>query len=176
MAQSSATGAVRRRDRGLVIDVLSTPRQDTAPSLAERLNGLFAAVGWTDRHGRHREYSTAEVAKAVTADPSSPATLSRSYLAMLRSGAHTNPSLAVLEALATFFNDRRPSASAEITVRDLVGREDPEDELLRRQLADRQVRAIALRAGAMTPAMRAQLLKMIEIFDQGSGSADDTEG
>ncbi|MGP3923322.1 hypothetical protein [Streptomyces sp. 8N616] len=135
-------------------------------SLAERLNALFAMVRWTDAHGRQREYSTAEVAKAVTADPSHPATLSRSYLAMLRNGSHTNPTLSVLEGLAKFFDDHREPGSPPITVQWLVAQEDPEDELLRQRLADHQVRTIAMRAGAMTPAMRKQLLKMIAVFDQ----------
>lgn len=135
-------------------------------SLAERLNALFARVRWADSHGRQREYSTADVAKAVTADPSHPATLSRSYLAMLRNGSHTNPTLSVLEGLAKFFDDHREPESPPITVRCLVAQEDPEDALLREQLAGHQVRKIAMRAGAMTPAMREQLLKMIETFDQ----------
>lgn len=135
-------------------------------SLAERLNSLFAMVRWADAHGRQREYSTAEVAKAVTTDPSHSATLSRSYLSMLRNGSHTNPTLSVLEGLAKFFDDHRPSGTPPITVQWLVAHEDPEDELLRQRLADHQVRAIAMRAGAMTPAMRKQLLKMIAILDQ----------
>jgi transcriptional regulator with XRE-family HTH domain len=140
--------------------------QGQGQSLAERLNALFAMVRWTDAHGRQREYSTAEVAKAVTADPSHPATLSRSYLAMLRNGSHTNPTLSVLEGLAKFFDDHRAPGSPPITVQWLVAQEDPEEELLRQRLADHQVRTIAMRAGAMTPAMRKQLLKMIAIFDQ----------
>uniref|UniRef100_J1RXT0 XRE family transcriptional regulator n=1 Tax=Streptomyces auratus AGR0001 TaxID=1160718 RepID=J1RXT0_9ACTN len=121
---------------------------------------------WTDAHGRQREYSTAEVAKAVTADPTHPATLSRSYLAMLRNGSHTNPTLSVLEGLAKFFDDHREAESRPITVQCLVAQEDPEDALLRERLAGHQVRKIAMRAGAMTPAMREQLLKMIETFDE----------
>jgi ESX-1-secreted protein regulator len=135
-------------------------------SLSARLNALFALARWTDTYGRQREYSTAEVAKAVTTDPSHPATLSRSYLAMLRNGSHTNPTLSVLEGIAKFFDDHRPSGTPPITVQTLVAQEDPEEELLRQQLADHQVRAIAMRAGAMTPAMRRQLLKMIAVFDQ----------
>ncbi len=147
---------------------MHTPEGDQAQqrSLAGRLNALFALTRRTDAHGRQREYSTAEVAKAVTTDPSHPATLSRSYLAMLRNGSHTNPTLSVLEGLAKFFNDHRPAGTPPITVQWLVAEEDPEDELLRQRLADHQVRAIAMRAGAMTPAMRKQLLRMIAILDQ----------
>ena len=144
-------------------------------SLAERLNALFARVRWVDAHGRQREYSTAEVAKAVTADPSHPATLSRSYLAMLRNGSHTNPTLSVLEGLAKFFDDHREPDSLPITVQCLVAQEDPEDELLRQRLAGQQVRMIAMRAGAMTPAMREELLKMIDTFDQ-DGTPDPGAG
>ncbi|MFJ9691360.1 hypothetical protein [Kitasatospora sp. NPDC101183] len=71
----------------------------------------------------------------------------------------------MLEGLAKFFDDRRGPGMPPITVRSLVVGEDPADELLRQQLASHQVRMIAMRAGAMTPAMREQLLKMMEIFD-----------
>ncbi|WP_338674651.1 hypothetical protein V1460_17810 [Streptomyces sp. SCSIO 30461] len=138
-------------------------REVLLPAIAERQVAVHFYA-----HGRQREYSTAEVAKAITADPSHPATLSRSYLAMLRNGSHTNPTLSVLEGLAKFFDDHRPAGTASITVKSLVSQDDPDDELLRQRLADHQVRAIAMRAGEMTPAMRKQLLKMIAIFDQGN--------
>lgn len=144
----------------------SVSNQEQPRSLAERLNALFAATRSIDTHGRQREYSTAEVARAVTGDTSHSATLSRSYLAMLRNGSHSNPTLGVLEGLAKFFDDHRPPGAAPITVQSLVGQNDPEDDLLRQRLADHQVRAIAMRAGAMTPAMRRQLLKMIAVLDQ----------
>ncbi|WP_457518920.1 hypothetical protein [Streptomyces sp. TE33382] len=140
-------------------------------SLAEQLNELFAMARWTDASGRQREYSTAEAARAITSDPSHSVTLSKSYLAMLRNGSHTNPTLSVLEGLAKFFDDHRPAGTASITVQSLVAQHDSEDELLLRRLADHQVRAIAMRAGEMTPTMRRQLLKMIAVFDQ-----DDTPG
>ncbi|MEU7147215.1 hypothetical protein AB0B79_06955 [Streptomyces sp. NPDC039022] len=146
---------------------MTDDHQQSVTSLAERLNALFAMVRWTDAHGRQREYSTAQVAKAVTADPSHPATLSRSYLAMLRNGSHTNPTLSVLEGLAKYFNDHRTPGSPPITIQWLVAREDPDEELLQQRLASHQVRKIAMRAGAMTPTMREQLLKMIDILDQG---------
>ncbi|MFI1734078.1 hypothetical protein ACH40E_33670 [Streptomyces acidicola] len=136
-------------------------------TLAERLNALFATVRWADPRGRQREYSTAEVAKAVTEDPSHPATLSRSYLAMLRNGSHTNPTLSVLVGLAKFFDDHRDPTSPPITVHELVAQEPSEDTLLRQALASRQVRRVAMRAGMMTPTMRDQLLKMIDVLDQG---------
>ena len=148
--------------------------QGNGQSLAERLNALFAAVRRTDAHGRRREYSTEQVARAVTEDPSHPATLSRSYLTMLRNGSHTNPTLSVLEGLAKFFNDHREPGTPPITVQSLVAREEPDDELLRQRLADHQVRRIAMRAGAMTPAMREQLLRMMEILDEMDGSAPRT--
>jgi transcriptional regulator with XRE-family HTH domain len=140
-------------------------------TLAERLNALFATTRWADPRGRQREYSTAEVAKAVTADPSHPATLSRSYLAMLRNGSHTNPTLSVLVGLAKFFDDHRDPASPPITVHELVAQEASDDALLRQVLASREVRKVAMRAGMMTPAMREQLLKMIDVLDQ-DGTSD----
>ncbi|MFE2105365.1 hypothetical protein ACFXAF_05760 [Kitasatospora sp. NPDC059463] len=132
---------------------------------------MFARTRRTDAHGRQWEYSTAQVAKAVTDDPSHPATLSRSYLAMLRNGSHTNPTLSVLEGLAKFFDDHREPGAPRVTVQWLVAESSAEDELLQRGLASHQVRAIAMRAGAMTPAMREQLLKMMASLDQ-AGAAD----
>ncbi|MET8057164.1 hypothetical protein ACWECC_13710 [Streptomyces microflavus] len=149
--------------------------QDHCRSLAGRLNMLFAMVRWSDAHGRQREYSTAEVAKAVTADPTHAATLSRSYLAMLRNGSHTNPTLSILEGLVKFFDDHRAPGGTPITIQSLVAEADPEDELLRQRLASSQVRMIAMRAGAMTPTMREQLLKMIELFDQDSSADPGTQ-
>ncbi|MFY1678297.1 MULTISPECIES: hypothetical protein [unclassified Streptomyces] len=145
-------------------------------SLADRLNALFALTCSADTRGRRKEFSTAQVAQAVTEDPSHATTLSRSYLAMLRNGSHANPSLGVLEALAKFFDDHRPAGAAPITVRTLIAPEDPEEELLRRRLADHQVRAIAMRAGAMTPAMRRELLGMIAVLDQDDASGPPAGG
>jgi transcriptional regulator with XRE-family HTH domain len=119
-------------------------------------------VTWTDDNGRRYEYSTAKVAEAVTEDSTDSTTLSRSYLAMLRNGAHSNPTLSVLKALAKFFDGHKEPGTAPITVEWLVGDESAEDARLRQRLADIQVRTIAMRAGAMTPAMRRQLLHIID--------------
>jgi len=84
----------------------SAPGEDQPrpPTVADRLNELFAMVTWTDKHGRPREYSTPQVAKAISDDPAHDTTVSRVYLATLRSGANTNPTVAVLKAIARFFD------------------------------------------------------------------------
>jgi hypothetical protein len=145
-------------------------------TVAARLNELFATVTWVDDRGRPREYSTPQVAKAISDDPAHDTTVSRVYLATLRSGTNTNPTVAVLKAIARFFDARRAAETAPITASFLLGEDDPagddrEADELRRKLADRQVRMIAMRCGDMTPAARRQVLQMLDILDQSTGPA-----
>jgi transcriptional regulator with XRE-family HTH domain len=148
------------------IDQQPGANQPTA-TVAARLNELFATVTWLDPRGRHREYSTPQVAKAINDDTSHDTSVSRVYLATLRSGTNANPTVAVLKAIAKFFNERRAEGTAPITASYLLG-EDDDDEAreLRRKLADRQVRMIAMRAGNMTPALRRQVLQMLDVLDR----------
>jgi hypothetical protein len=147
------------------------------PTVAARLNELFATVTWTDDRGRAREYSTPHVAKAISDDPAHDTTVSRVYLATLRSGANANPTVAVVRAIARFFDERRAPGAAPITASFLLGegdpvRDDPETRELRDKLADRQVRMIAMRAGDMSPAVRRQVLQMLDILDQTTSAAE----
>src|SRR3954451_19885891 len=89
--------------------------------VAARLNELFATVTWVDDRGRRREYSTPQVAKAISDDPSHDTTVSRVYLATLRSGANANPTVAILKAIAKFFDERRPAGAAPITAAFVLG-------------------------------------------------------
>lgn len=137
-------------------------------TLAERLNTLFATVVQIDDKGRRREYSTPHVARTISDDPAHDTTVSRVYLATLRSGTNTNPTVAVVKALAKFFDDHRAPGTAPVTPAYLLGDDgsegDAEERELRDKLADRQVRMIAMRAGDMTPAVRKQVLKMLDVL------------
>lgn len=143
-------------------------------TVAGRLNELFATVTWVDKQGRRREYSTPQVARAISDDPSHDTTVSRVYLATLRSGTNTNPTVAVLRAIARFFDQRRADETPPITASYFLDEEDESQEF-RRQLADRQVRMIAMRAGNMTPAVRRQVLQMLDILDQPTSDGSTTE-
>jgi transcriptional regulator with XRE-family HTH domain len=149
---------------------------DSPPAtVAARLNELFATVTWTDDRGRPRQYSTPQVARAISDDPAHDTTVSRVYLATLRSGVNANPTVAVLKAIAKFFDERRAPGTAPVTASFLLGEgdaagDDPEARELRDKLADRQVRMIAMRAGDMTPAVRRQVLQMLDILDQTTGA------
>jgi hypothetical protein len=154
----------------------------TPATVATRLNELFSTVTWVDDRGRRREYSTPQVAKAISDDPTHDTTLSRVYLATLRSGTNANPTVAVLKAVAKFFDERRAAGTAPVTASFLLGEDGPaeDDGELRRKLADRQVRLIAMRAGDMTPALRRQVLQMLDILapapppgETSDGSPDD---
>ena len=56
-----------------------------------------------------------------------------------------------------------------VSVAALIGdegpRRDPADADWDELLADRQIKGIAMRAGTMTPAVREQVLKMMDVLD-----------
>ncbi len=142
-------------------------RHQPAGDFTQCLNDLFASVTYQSDKGRTQSYSTPYVARKITEDPSHDTTVSRVYLAGLRSGRNTNPTIAVVKALAKFFDERRTPDMPPITAAYLLGVEEVEEvEELERKLTDRQVRTIAMRAGEMTPAMRRQLLRMLDALDE----------
>lgn len=122
-----------------------------------RLRGLFDEITYVDEAGRRRRFSNQYVAERTG--------LSRSYIDGLRNGRNTNPGLNVLTALTGFFNEHRGPEAASVTVSFLAGDDAAspgEDVSLREQLADRDVRAIAMRAGEASPRQRRQILAMLD--------------
>lgn len=140
-------------------------------TVAQRLNDLFSTVTYDDR-GQRREYSTPHVAKAISEDSSHDTTISRVYLNGLRNGTNTNPTVAVVRAIAKFFDEHRSPGTPPVTAAYLMGDEDPEDLELRQKLADRQVRTIAMRAGNMDDRMRRQVLEMLDVLDPEHRASD----
>ncbi|TDD48040.1 hypothetical protein E1263_33760 [Kribbella antibiotica] len=136
-------------------------------TLAERLNAWFADAAITDAVGRKRELSTSEVAQAISDDPSHDVTISRSYLTALRNGSQTNPTVNMLSAIVKFFQAQ--TMTLPVSVSALTGEEPgPAGEAngeWAEALADRQVQAIAMRAGKLTPALREQVLSIIDALD-----------
>ena len=143
---------------------------DLPPAFADRLNELFATIGQRDENGTWREFSTPQVARAISQDPAHDTTMSRVYLATLRSGSNTNPTIAVVRAIARFFDQHRAPHDAPVTASYLLG-EDAQEIEWRRRLADHQVRTIAMRAGEMTPQLRRQVLRMLDVLDE-TGAED----
>lgn len=150
-----------------------TDPESAGPAFADRLNELFATIGQRDEKGGWREFSTPHVARAISADPAHDTTMSRVYLATLRSGSNTNPTIAVVRAIARFFDAHRAPHDPPVTASYLLG-EDAEEIEWRRKLADHQVRAIAFRAGEMTPQLRRQVLRMLDVLDE-TGPEDPDE-
>ncbi|WP_167461167.1 helix-turn-helix domain-containing protein [Nocardia brasiliensis] len=110
--------------------------------------------------------------------------ISGTYLWQLATGKKRNPTLEQLDVLAEFFGvpiEYFYNDAVAQNVRDrgarLAASESEsgiaESALLRRQLAEQDVQKIAMRAGSMSPALRQQLLKMMETLDpkppQGEG-------
>ncbi|MEV6604523.1 hypothetical protein [Kutzneria sp. NPDC051319] len=147
--------------------------------LARRLNHLFnTTVKAVDKRGRPVRFSTPEVATAITEDPSHAISISRVTLWKVREGK-ANPTMEKVRAIAKFFDDHRPEGAPRVTAAWLLAEGDdvpePRQEALPVQgaLPERaeQVRAIAMRAGRMSPERLRMLLEMIEVIDPGGGHA-----
>jgi hypothetical protein len=143
-------------------------------SFTDRLEYLFGIAGYRDQYGVWNTFTTADAAEKIAQLPERyRVKVSRSYLGMLRTGRYANPSIAVVLALVRFFNDHLPEGHRDISVDWLAsGAADPvlrptdsEHELFP-ELDDTQVRHIAMRAGEMTPALRAQLIAILDMMDQ----------
>lgn len=135
-------------------------------TLAKRLRALFDTVRYRDRRGKWKPYSTKFAAESISADPEHATTIGANYLDGLRNGRHTNPSADVLRAIAKFFNDRRCSETAPVTVDYLLGSESDADRVLRARLQEHRVRAIAMRAGELDAGLQDQVLDMLEMLDE----------
>ncbi|MEU0458152.1 hypothetical protein ABZ322_35395 [Streptomyces sp. NPDC006129] len=143
-------------------------------TLAERLNAWFADAATADAVGRLREPTTSEVAQAISQDPSHDVTISRSYLTALRNGSQTNPTVSVLSAIVRYFQSREMTLPVSVSA--LISEDPPtpvqgEKDEWAEALSDRQVRSIAMRAGQLTPAMREQLLSIMDVLDDPKKSA-----
>ncbi|QUQ65873.1 hypothetical protein [Kutzneria sp. CA-103260] len=138
--------------------------------LARRLNHLFnTTVKAVDKRGRPVRYSTPEVAAAISDDPSHPISISRVTLWKVREGK-ANPTMEKVRAIAKFFDDHRADGAPRVTAAWLLADGDDEsgspDALPERA---EQVRAIAMRAGRMSPDRLRMLVEMIEVIDPGGG-------
>ncbi|MET9867094.1 hypothetical protein ABZZ16_13020 [Streptomyces sp. NPDC006386] len=147
---------------------------DRMATLAERLNAWFADAATADAVGRLREPTTSEVAQAISQDPSHDVTISRSYLTALRNGSQTNPTVSVLSAIVRYFQSREMTLPVSVSA--LISEDPPapvqeEKDEWAEALSDRQVRSIAMRAGQLTPAMREQLLSIMDVLDDPKKSA-----
>jgi transcriptional regulator with XRE-family HTH domain len=118
--------------------------------LAARLNTLFAKVHPADRG----PYSNEEVAQTIR---SQGGEISRAYIAYLRSGERTNPTMQHLAALAGFFGVK-PSYFIDDDEADQITAEL--DLLL--AMRDSGVRAVALRASGLSPKGLQAVVDIIE--------------
>jgi DNA-binding XRE family transcriptional regulator len=146
--------------------------------LARRLNHLFnTTVKAVDKRGRPVRYSTPEVAAAISDDPSHPISISRVTLWKVREGK-ANPTMEKVRAIAKFFDDHRPDGAPRVTAAWLLAEVDDVPAPAREALPERaeQVRAIAMRAGRMSPDRLRMLVEMIEVIDPGGGEPLPTVG
>ncbi|MFI9383210.1 hypothetical protein [Kutzneria sp. NPDC052558] len=140
-------------------------------ALARRLNHLFnTTVKAVDKRGRPVRYSTPEVAAAITDDPSHPISISRVTLWKVREGK-ANPTMEKVRAIAKFFDDHRADGAPRVTAAWLLDDDAEEQATGQQALPERaeQVRAIAMRAGRMSPDRLRMLVEMIEVIDPGGG-------
>jgi transcriptional regulator with XRE-family HTH domain len=128
--------------------------QQARKTLAHKLDHLFRTF-----HPRGRgEYSFEEVAQAI-ADREGSATISATYLWMLRKGMRDNPTKRHLEALASFFGI--PPAYLLDSDDEQAASIEGELEMLR-AFRDSGVRDIALRAQDLSPKSLRTIAEMLD--------------
>jgi Helix-turn-helix len=124
------------------------------PTLADRLDGLFADIRPQGRGGRR--YTNAEVAAAIKhANPS--IRVSDAYLSALRKGSKRNPSTELLTALARFFGVPGSYFLDDGT----ASRTDAEIELAK-VAGNLGVRRLAFRALNLSPEDLAAITRIVE--------------
>lgn len=131
-------------------------------TFADRLNRLFETV---HPHGRG-PYSNEEVAQGIRARGGD---ISRAYLAYLRKGERTNPTLQHVAALASFFGVAPTYFIEDLPADDL----DAQVELAA-AMRDAGVRTVALRAAGLSPKGLRAITAMIERISELDGSATTT--
>lgn len=136
------------------------PDDGARPSLADKLNHLFAVV-----HPAKGEYTYDHVSKAI--ESQGGPTVSAAYIWQLRKGVRDNPTKRHLEALADFFGVPPSYFFDEEDAR----RVDAELELLA-AMRDAGVRHVALRATGLSPQSLAAIASMIEQARQIEGLGD----
>ncbi|MFC0438433.1 hypothetical protein [Kutzneria buriramensis] len=161
------------------MDVSSEGAPLPESALARRLNQLFdTTIKSLDRRGRPVRYSTPEVARAITDDPTHNVSISRVTLWKVREG-RANPTMEKVRAIAKFFDDHRPDGASRVTAAWLLAEADDAAGQRPEELPERaeQVRKIAMRAGRMSPERLRMLVEMIEVIDpDGDGEPRPPDG
>ena len=130
---------------------MSEARTPSSRSLAERLEHLFRTVHPASRG----EYSSEEVANAIA--ERGGATISATYIWMLRKGTRDNPTKKHIEALSDFFG----VAPAYFFDDEAAARIESELAVVA-ALRDAAVHRVALRAAGLSPESLAALAEMID--------------
>ncbi|MDX3584202.1 helix-turn-helix domain-containing protein [Streptomyces europaeiscabiei] len=122
--------------------------------LGDRLNYLFEHM-----HPPGRPYTNAYVAEQVG--------ISEQYVSMLRRGTRSKPDLDLLKSLSRFFGVPDGFLSGTMSV-EAVAKTEEEIKVLV-AMRDARVRAIALRAVGLPPAVQESLTEIITQFRQQMG-------
>lgn len=131
------------------------------PSLADKINRLFEVM-----HPRGRgPLSNEEVAAEITAGGG--ATISASYLWLLRTGKRNNPTASHLEALARYFG----VTPAYFFDEEVAGDIERELDLLK-AMRDAGVKHLALRASGLTSDVLSAITVMLEQARKAQGLPD----
>ncbi len=137
------------------------PNGPPRPSLADKINRLFEVM-----HPRGRgPLSNEEVAAEITAGGG--ATISASYLWLLRTGRRDNPTASHLEALARYFG----VTAAYFFDEEVAGDIEKELDLLK-AMRDAGVKHLALRASGLTPDVLSAITVMLEQARKAQGLPD----
>ncbi|SHG89347.1 helix-turn-helix domain-containing protein [Streptoalloteichus hindustanus] len=134
-------------------------------TLAEKLNHLFESVHPAGRG----PYSNEEVAAAIR--DQGGATISATYIWLLRKGQRDNPTMKHLEALAAFFGVPPAYFFDDATAADVAA----EIGLLN-ALRDTGVQKVALRAAGLSSRSLDSIVEMIKRVRELEGLSQDSDG
>ncbi|MEY9846345.1 transcriptional regulator with XRE-family HTH domain [Streptacidiphilus sp. BW17] len=136
--------------------------EQTARSLAGKINHLFDTIRRRDGH----EYSNTHVAAAIA--EAGVTTISQSYIWQLRKGEKTNPTINHLQALADFFGvpvayffDDEVASRVE---RDAAALE--EQARANEAMGGSEAKLMAMRAGELSPQRRKQVMDLLDVVYQ----------
>ncbi|MCP2259758.1 hypothetical protein LX15_003464 [Streptoalloteichus tenebrarius] len=134
-------------------------------TLAEKLNHLFETVHPAGRG----PYSNEEVAAAIR--DQGGATISATYIWLLRKGQRDNPTMKHLEALAAFFGVPPAYFFDDATAADVAA-----EIALLNALRDTGVQKVALRAAGLSSRSLDSIVEMIKRVRELEGLSQDSDG
>lgn len=132
-----------------------------ASTLADKINRLFETI----RRQDGKEFSNEQVAAAISAGGRT--TISQSYIWQLRKATKTNPTLAHVQALATFFGVPVGYFTDDDVATEVAGKLkalEAQQQRVSEAMGRGEVRLMAMRAGELSPEGLQQVAGLLDVI------------